>query len=58
MKHAVEPLRVPETTGETVTKFRQVTGQVLGADAMMDATALFLKFPQTERLLLHNSTRI
>ena len=38
MKHAVEHLRFPEATIETVTEFRQITGQVLGADAMMDAT--------------------
>jgi hypothetical protein len=42
MKHVVEPLRIPEMTGEMVTKFRQVTGQVLGADARLDATNIAL----------------
>jgi hypothetical protein len=36
MKHPVKHLRIPEATVEAVTEFRQVTGQVLWADAMMD----------------------
>ena len=36
MKHTVEHLRFPEATVEAVTEFRQVTGQVLWADAMID----------------------
>ena len=36
MKHPVKHLRFPKTAVETVAKFRQVTGQILGADAMMD----------------------
>src|SRR4030042_2092573 len=36
MKHAVEHLWFPEATVEAVTEFRQVTGQVLWADAVMD----------------------
>jgi hypothetical protein len=38
MKHTVEHVRFPEATVEAITKFCQVTGQVLGADAMMDPT--------------------
>ena len=38
MKHTVEHLGFPETTVEAVTEFRQITGQVLWADAMMDTT--------------------
>jgi len=38
MKHAVEHLRFPEAAVEAVTEFCQITGQMLGADAMMDAT--------------------
>ena len=38
MKHTVEHLRFPEAAVEAVTEFRQVTGQMLGADAMMDTT--------------------
>jgi hypothetical protein len=38
MKHPVKHLRFPEAPVEAVTEFRQVTGQVLWADAMMDAT--------------------
>ena len=38
MKHPVEHLRFPEATVEAVTEFRQVPGQVLWADAMMDPT--------------------
>ena len=38
MKHAVEHLRFPEASIETVAKFRQVTGQMLGADALVDAS--------------------
>ena len=37
MKHTVEHLRFPEAPVEAVTEFRQVTGQVLWADAMVDA---------------------
>jgi len=37
MKHAVKHLRFPETLIEAVTEFRQVAGQMLGADAMVDA---------------------
>ena len=36
MKHTVEHWRFPETPVEAVTEFRQVTGQVLWADTMMD----------------------
>jgi hypothetical protein len=38
MKHPVEHLRFPEAPVEAVTEFRQVTGQVLWADTMMDTT--------------------
>jgi hypothetical protein len=38
MKHAVEHLRFPEAAVKAVTEFCQITGQMLGADAMMDAT--------------------
>ena len=38
MKHAVKHLRFPKAPVEAVTEFRQVTGQVLGADAVMDPT--------------------
>jgi hypothetical protein len=38
MKHTVEHLRFPEPAVEPVTEFCQIAGQVLGADAMMDAT--------------------
>ena len=37
MKHAVEHLGFPKATVKTVAKFRQVAGQMLGADAMVDA---------------------
>ena len=37
MKHPVKHLRFPETAIETVAEFRQVSGQVLGTDAVMDA---------------------
>ena len=36
MKHAVKHLRFPEAAVETVAEFRQVAGQMLGADAMVD----------------------
>jgi hypothetical protein len=36
MKHTVEHLRFPEAPVEAVTEFRQVTGQMLLADALMD----------------------
>ena len=38
MKHTVKHLRFPEAPVEAVTEFRQVTGQVLWADTMMDTT--------------------
>jgi len=37
MKHPVKHLRFPEATVEAVTEFRQVPGQVLWTDAMVDA---------------------
>jgi len=37
MKHPVKHLRFPKATVKTVAKFRQVAGQMLGADAMVDA---------------------
>src|SRR3974390_354362 len=37
MKHPVKHLRFPKSAVETVAKFRQVTGQMFGTDAMMDA---------------------
>ena len=37
MKHPVKHWRFPEAAVETVAKFRQVTGQMFGTDAMMDA---------------------
>ena len=37
MKHPVKHLRFPKAAVETVAKFRQVAGQMLGADAMVDA---------------------
>ncbi len=40
MKHAVKHLRFPEATVKPVTEFCQITGQVLRADAMMDATKI------------------
>ena len=46
MKHSVKHLRFPETAVETVAEFRQVAGQMLGADAMVDtpdiSAAVFL----------------
>ena len=36
MKYAVKHLRFPEAAVETVAEFRQVAGQMLGADAMVD----------------------
>jgi hypothetical protein len=36
MKHTVEHLRFPETMVEAIAEFYQITGQVLGAIAMMD----------------------
>jgi hypothetical protein len=38
MKHPVEHLRFPEATVKPETEFCQIAGQVLWADAMMDAT--------------------
>ena len=37
MKHAVKHLRFPKAAVEAIAKFRQITGQMLGADAMVDA---------------------
>ena len=37
MKHPIKHLRFPEAAVETVAKFRQVTGQMFGTDAVMDA---------------------
>ena len=37
MKHTVKHLRFPEAPVEAVTEFRQVAGQMLGADPMVDA---------------------
>lgn len=37
MKHAVKHLRLREAAVETVAEFRQVAGQMLGTDAMVDA---------------------
>ena len=37
MKHAVKHLRLPKTAVEPVAEFRQVAGQMFGADAMVDA---------------------
>ena len=36
MKHSVKHLRFPEAAVETVAEFRQITAQMLGADAVMD----------------------
>ena len=36
MKHPVKHLRLPEAAVEAVAEFRQVTGQVLWGDDMMD----------------------
>ena len=36
MKHPVKHLRFPKAAVETVAEFRQVTGQMLGADPMVD----------------------
>ena len=36
MKHPVKHLRLPKAAVETVAKFRQVAGQMLGTDAMVD----------------------
>jgi hypothetical protein len=36
MKHTVKNLRFPKAAVKTVAKFRQVAGQMLGADAMVD----------------------
>jgi hypothetical protein len=38
MKHPVKYLRFPETPVEAVTEFCQISWQMLGADAVMDAT--------------------
>jgi hypothetical protein len=38
MNHPVEHLRFPESAVESVAKFRQVAGQMLGTDAMMNTT--------------------
>ena len=36
MKHPIKHLRFPKAAVETVAKFCQLTGQMLGADAMVD----------------------
>jgi hypothetical protein len=36
MKHPVKHLRFPKAAVETVAEFCQVTGQMLGADAVVD----------------------
>ena len=36
MKHPVKHLWFPEATVETVAEFRQVAGEMLGADSVMD----------------------
>lgn len=38
MQHPVEHLRFPKAAVETVAEFRQVAGQMLLADAVMDTT--------------------
>ena len=38
MKHSVEHLRFPKAPVEAITEFRQVAGQMLGADAMVDTS--------------------
>jgi hypothetical protein len=38
MKHTVKHLRFPEAPVDAVIEFRQVTGQVLWADAMMNTS--------------------
>lgn len=38
MKHTVGHLRFPKAPVETVAEFRQIKGQMLRADAMMDTT--------------------
>ena len=42
MNHAAKHLWFPEATVEVVTKFRQVTGQMVWTDAIMDATNIAL----------------
>ena len=42
MKHPVKHLRFPKVAVETVAEFRQVAGQMLGADAMVDAPDIAL----------------
>ena len=37
MKHAIKHLRFTKAAVETVAELRQVTGQMFGIDAMMDA---------------------
>ena len=38
MKHPVKHLRFPKATVETIAKFRQVARQMLGANAMVNAS--------------------
>ena len=58
MKHPVKPLRFPEAAVEPVAEFPQVTRQMLGADAMVDApdiasrTAKALWPPQAKQMFL------
>jgi hypothetical protein len=42
MQHTVEHLRFPKATIEAITKFCQITGEMLGADAMIDTTNIAL----------------
>ena len=42
MKHAVKHLGFPETAVETVAEFRQISGQMLGADAVVNTPDIAL----------------
>ncbi len=42
MKHAGKHLRFPEAAVEAVAELRQIAGQMLGADAMVDAPDIAL----------------
>ncbi len=44
MKYPVKHLRSPKAAVETVAKFRQVVGKMLGADAMVDTTNIAFNF--------------
>ena len=63
MKHAVEHLGFPEAAVEPVAEFSQVAGQVLGADAVMDAPDIAFDIgdqgmdPGQNRWRLHPRTR-